>query len=63
MSVSDPPTGQDVLTLYYFGNNLLNALKRQSSRRVLESRLCGCIVAIPQSSTKVNFAPFWTHGI
>jgi hypothetical protein len=29
-SPSDPPTQGDVLTLYYFGNNLLNALKRPS---------------------------------
>jgi hypothetical protein len=29
-SPSDPPTQQDVLTLYYFGNNLLSALKRPS---------------------------------
>jgi Tfp pilus assembly protein FimV len=29
-SPSDPPTQGDVLQLYYFGNNLLNALKRPS---------------------------------
>jgi hypothetical protein len=28
-SPSDPPTQQDVLTLYYFGNNLLTALKQR----------------------------------
>ena len=30
MQPSDPPTQGDVLQLYYFGNNLLNALKRPS---------------------------------